>query len=215
VAAKELTTTSYAILGLLALRSWSAYELAQQMARSFRHIWPRAESAIYLEPKQLVARGLARSRSEQAGGRSRTTYTITAKGRRALAAWLEGESAPPQLESEAMVRLMFAEFGSKEAALASIRSVRRFAEERNAFFLDQIGSYFPDGGQFPERLHVISLMGRCMHEYLDGLLRWAEWAEAEVERWPGTGTEASARGLDNLREIQRRFGAGMGARPRG
>ena len=29
-----LTTTSYAILGLLALRSWTAYELAKQMKRT-------------------------------------------------------------------------------------------------------------------------------------------------------------------------------------
>ena len=31
---KELTTTSYAILGLLALRSWTTYELAKQMQRT-------------------------------------------------------------------------------------------------------------------------------------------------------------------------------------
>jgi PadR family transcriptional regulator, regulatory protein AphA len=42
----KLTTTSYVILGHLALRSWSTYELAQQMKRSTRHYWPRAESKI-------------------------------------------------------------------------------------------------------------------------------------------------------------------------
>ena len=54
----ELTTTSYAILGLLAIRPWSTYELARQMQRDLRFVWPRAESNLYAEPKKLIAHGL-------------------------------------------------------------------------------------------------------------------------------------------------------------
>ena len=56
----RLSTTSYAVLGLLSLRSWTTYELAQQMGRSLDRIWPRAESKVYEEPKKLVANGYAR-----------------------------------------------------------------------------------------------------------------------------------------------------------
>src|SRR6476661_9611826 len=124
---KELTTTSYAVLGLLALKPWTAYELSQQMQRSMTFIWPRAERAIYDEPKNLVAHGLAKSTSEPAGNRPRTVYRITAKGRRALAAWLEGPSAPPAFESEAMVRATYAEYGDKGALLRTIDSLRQHA----------------------------------------------------------------------------------------
>ena len=55
----ELTTTSFAILSLLAVRSWTTYELAQQMDRSVGSMWPRAASVVYEEPKRLVKRGLA------------------------------------------------------------------------------------------------------------------------------------------------------------
>ena len=41
---ESLTTTSYAVLGLLCLRDWSTYELNKQMQRSMRLWWPRAES---------------------------------------------------------------------------------------------------------------------------------------------------------------------------
>ena len=82
----DLTTTSYAILGLLALRSWTTYELAQQMDRALSRFWPRARSKLYEEPKKLVAHGLARATTEAVGRRPRTVYSITAKGRRALAA---------------------------------------------------------------------------------------------------------------------------------
>src|SRR5688572_20716249 len=84
--AAPLTTTSYAILGLLALKPWTTYELAQQMQRALGQFWPRAESKLYEEPKKLVAHGFARSSSEMVGKRPRTVYSITPKGRRALAA---------------------------------------------------------------------------------------------------------------------------------
>src|SRR5688572_23580768 len=84
----SMTTTSYAILGLLAVKPWTTHELVQQVDRSLRRVWPRAQSKLYEEPKKLVAHGLARATDDSVGRRRRTRYTITAKGRRALAAWL-------------------------------------------------------------------------------------------------------------------------------
>jgi DNA-binding PadR family transcriptional regulator len=56
---KPLTTTSYAILGLLAIKPWTTYELAKQMEGSLRNFWPRAERKLYEEPRKLVAHQLA------------------------------------------------------------------------------------------------------------------------------------------------------------
>ena len=70
--AAALTPTSYSILGLLALKPWTTYELAQQMERALGQFWPRAESRLYEEPKKLVAHGLARASSEMVGKRPRT-----------------------------------------------------------------------------------------------------------------------------------------------
>src|SRR6185295_17458042 len=91
--AKEhgLTTTSYAVLGLLALRSWTTYELAEQMQRALGLFWPRAVSGLYEEPKKLVAAGLARATADDVGRRPRTRYAITPSGRRALASWVGTE----------------------------------------------------------------------------------------------------------------------------
>jgi PadR family transcriptional regulator AphA len=44
------TTTSYAVLGLLSVRSWTTYELAKQVQRSLNWFWPRAERKLYDEP---------------------------------------------------------------------------------------------------------------------------------------------------------------------
>ena len=42
-----LTPTSYAILGLLAIKPWTTYELAKQMDRTLNRFWPRARSKLY------------------------------------------------------------------------------------------------------------------------------------------------------------------------
>ena len=79
--APSLTTTSYALLGLLNIRPWTTYELAKQVQRSLGWFWPRAERKLYEEPKRLVECGLATATSESTGKRPRTVYSITADGR--------------------------------------------------------------------------------------------------------------------------------------
>src|SRR5579884_104645 len=106
-----LTRTSYAVLGLLAVKPWSTYELAQQMERSLGRVWPRAQSKIYEEPKKLVAHGLAGAATERVGQRPRTVYAITPEGRRALAAWLAEPGEGTVLEFEGLLQVFFAENG--------------------------------------------------------------------------------------------------------
>src|SRR5215813_2631780 len=102
-----LTTTSYAVLGLLSIRPWSSYELTQQMDRSLGRVWPRAVSKLYEEPKKLASHGLARAVSEQNGRRTRAVYTITDKGRYALAEWLHDPGEGPALEFEQLLKVFF------------------------------------------------------------------------------------------------------------
>src|SRR4029453_3148449 len=69
----NLTTTSYAVLSLLAVRPMTTYELAKQMQRTLRDVWPRAESVIYEEPKRLVEHRLATASTDMVGRRASTT----------------------------------------------------------------------------------------------------------------------------------------------
>ena len=185
---KELTTTSYAVLGLLALKPWTAYELSQQMLRSMAFIWPRAERAIYDEPKNLVAHGLAKATSEPAGNRPRTVYRITARGRRALATWLEQPSSPPAFESEALVRSTFAEFGDPDALLRTIAGLREHAEQLLEGAEAVVNSYVDDVAPFPARTHIVALNGRFILDYIAMVRRWTDWATDVVAEWPSTAS---------------------------
>ena len=120
--APSLTTTSYAILGLLAIKPWTTHELVQQVDRSLRRFWPRAQSKLYEEPKKLVAHGYATAVEDPVGRRRRTRYSITAKGRRALAAWLHQPGDGPALEFEQLVKIHFADSGTKADVVANVRA---------------------------------------------------------------------------------------------
>jgi PadR family transcriptional regulator, regulatory protein AphA len=182
----SLPTTAYAILGMLALRPWSAYELTQQTRRSLDYCWPTAESVLYSEPKRLVRLGLATAKRQPAGRRIRTVYAITEQGRQVLAQWLATPPSPPSLEVEAMLRLLYADQGSKQDLLAAIHATRAWALARAPEGLAQVRGYLADGGPFPERLHISALFGRFYLDLFELQVRWADLAEAEIAAWPHT-----------------------------
>ena len=144
-----MTTTSYAILGLLAVRPWTTHELVQQVDRSLRRIWPRAQSKLYEEPKKLVAHGYAKATDDSVGRRRRTRYTITAKGRRAFAAWLQQPGDGPALEFEQLVKIHFSDSGTKADVIANLEATRAWVLEQNGENLAAARAYLAGEGPVP------------------------------------------------------------------
>lgn len=178
-----LSTTSFAVLGLLAIRPWSAYELTDFMQTSaIASIWPRAASSLYREPKLLVEHGLAEVRHEKHRGPERAVYEITDAGRAALRDWLASPATGPRARDEGMLHVSLGDHGTKRDLLAQIRAIRESAlHERFPIGLDRIRER---GLRFPERAHVSVLVLRYALEQKKAILRWCDWAEKEVGRWP-------------------------------
>jgi PadR family transcriptional regulator AphA len=188
--APTLTTTSYAILGLLAVKPWTTHELVQQVDRSLRRIWPRAASKLYEEPTKLVAHGYARASDDAVGRRPRTRYTITAKGRRALAAWLSQPGDGPVLECEQLVKIHFADTGTRADVLANLDAMRRWVLAQNEENVVTARAYLDGRSAFPERAALNQLTGQFLTEYYAMVARWVQWATAIAESWPDDVTEA-------------------------
>jgi DNA-binding PadR family transcriptional regulator len=188
--APTLTTTSYAILGLLAVKPWTTHELVQQVDRSLRRIWPRAASKLYEEPKKLVVHGYARASDDPVGRRRRTRYTITAAGRRALAAWLAEPGDGPILECEQLVKVHFADSGSKADVIANLRAMRAWVLDQNDENLTTARAYRDARSTFPQRAALNQLPGRFLTDYYVMVARWVHWATELVEAWPDDVTEA-------------------------
>lgn len=194
-----LSTTSYAILGMLTFQEeMSAYELTRQMARSLHFVWPRAESKVYEEPKKLVEHGLATVATRMHGRQRRTVYAITPQGREALSRWLAAPLQPPLLEFEGMLRLYFANAGSIETLRALLTTIREQAEAQQRFGAALAQEYAAGGGPYRDRLHLSYLGFQFLWGYFDYLAGWARWAENEVATWQDTAPSAakSARALD-------------------
>lgn len=185
----ELTTTSYAILGLVALKPFSTYELAKQMRRNLRFFWPRAESKIYAEPKRLTRLGLVRQTRRYVGKRASTVYAITPAGRRALLAFIAGRGKPPSIEFDNLVRVFFADMGSVENLLATLRAVREDADQLEQEGVAVALSYLGDPSGFHERLHINALMFDLLRRYANLFREWAQVAEAEVSQWHDTAID--------------------------
>ena len=180
----SLTTTSYAILGLLAAKPWSTYELTHQMERSLGHMWPRAASKLYEEPKKLVDHGLARATEDRVGRRPRTVYSITAKGRRALAEWLREPGEGPVLEWEQLVKVFFSDNGTKVDALATVDAAQQWAQARSALTAAVGHQYLDEGGPFPERSAQLNVSVRFLIDFYALVADWARWAHTIIETWP-------------------------------
>ena len=182
--AANLTTTSYAILGLLAVRPFTTYEIAKQMDRALGQFWPAARSKVYEEPKKLVDLGLARATKEATGGRPRTVYSITTKGRRALQVWLPKPGKAPAVEFEQLVKVFFAEFATRADLLRTLESVRSASDDETLATAHVADEYLEGRGPFPERLPWLILVGQFLDDFQAMVAAWAVWAIEVVEQWP-------------------------------
>ncbi len=116
----RLTTTSYALLALLdQLGEASSYDIKLALDKSIENFWPVPHTTAYEEPARLAEGGFL-SVKQELGGRRRKSYTLTEKGREALASWAaEPSAAPPQLRDEVMLKV-FA--GADPGMLVEVRT---------------------------------------------------------------------------------------------
>ena len=183
---RRMTTSSYAVLALLNLRPWTAYELTQQAQRSLRYAWPRSERLLYTEPKKLVELGYASTYEETTGNRTSNVYEITDAGRQALRAWTGTRTDPPRLDVEALLRVLFADSGDSADLLRTLDELEADIGEHHQAIVELMGSYLDGGHPFPERTHLSVLFATFQLELFRTIERWVAFARAEVDEWPAT-----------------------------
>ncbi len=179
----SITSTRAALLGQLAWRPQTPYELNQALAQHVRFLWPRAHSHVYREVKRLAAEGYARAEPGATGRRPRTLYSITDAGRQALAEWHASEPGGFGLEHEPLLRVLFASSGTRDDLLRAAARARADAEDMLA-----LGRML--GGRYLEGTHERQSEVHLRVFTFDFLIRWAaltaDWADAvdaEVGSW--------------------------------
>ena len=203
---KRTSPTTYGLLGLLAVRSWTGYELTHQLRRSLRYVWPSSEGHLYREQKRLVEFGWASLEREQAGERLRNRYTITPQGREALADWLGTEPEEPHFEIEGILRLFYGDQGTVADLIASMEATAKSAREMLDEMVGIVDEYIALGGpltmleksiggpdqerleyngrpQYPERLHIIALVVDITTRLLTELDTFFSATAQETSTW--------------------------------
>ena len=182
----ELTPLRGALLGLIAHRPMSGYDLAKVFDDTLANAWSAKHSQIYPELAAMTEAGLLSARD--AGTRRRKEYRITARGRRELERWLVETPVEPRIaRNEAVLRSFFLGFMPAAAAKAFLAGERRRHEER----LDRLlaRGREPDS---PESgwTGMIALEGGLRYERM--MIDWLVWAEREVDRRARRRTRGAA-----------------------
>jgi PadR family transcriptional regulator, regulatory protein AphA len=167
-----MTAVTPVILGFLANRPRSGYEIKAAVDRSTRFFWAGSYGQIYPELRRLEQAGLVEGEDAPNGRRARRVYRLTPAGREALEAWLVGPIVTVELRDESLLRLFFADALPHEQALLLLEGRKRGHEE------------------FLEVLREIDALPGVDPPFADLVLRWgidfnewgAEWCKAQLQR---------------------------------
>ena len=139
---EDVTTLGYALLGLLARRECSGYDLAGQMRRPVGYFWHARHSQIYPELARLEARGLVTHRVVVQRDRpDKKVYAITEAGRQALRAWITAALDEPPVRNELVLRAYSLWLADPQAALALFREHERRHEAQLAQYREIEGQW--------------------------------------------------------------------------
>lgn len=166
----------HALLGLLADRSASGYDLLKLFNTSLANVWPATQSQIYTELNKLAESGLVAVAAE--GPRGRKQYALTDEGLAELRHWLTETEPQHQRRSEVLLRVFFLSVVSPEQAhefLAGLSTL--FTAEGTALRELEQSIDWGDGD--------LAVYGRIALEY--GLRfnamrqEWADWAIQQIK----------------------------------
>jgi DNA-binding PadR family transcriptional regulator len=131
----QLSTTEYAVLGLLSFGERSGYDLKKAAEAGVVYMWTAAKSQVYAVLPRLVEKGYATAKHvRQDRLPDKQVYRITRSGEEAFLAWLEAPVDYHSLRSPFLLKIYFGAEMSREAFVAHIERKREAASIDLALF---------------------------------------------------------------------------------
>lgn len=185
----ELRGISYVILSLVGEGGASAHELARMVRQGGPLYWTAADSKVYAEPKRLAELGYLRGRTVPGATRPKSVYRLTAKGRRALRAWLRSPAQFPRIQDGAHLRLLAGDQISDEEILASLEGLRAHLGELTTLVQDMEAGE----ARLPAKSRNLALAHSLARRMIGAYGGWVDEVEATLSpaaaapRSPGRG----------------------------
>ncbi len=171
----EVMSLRHAVLGLLADRPASGYDLMKLFDTSLANVWAATQSQVYGELGKLSDTGLVTVTAE--GPRGRKEYAITEAGEAELRQWLTGTPPTPARRSDSLLRVFFLGRLTRLEAVTYLESEASRAATRRSALQELEGAVDWDEGP-------LSVYGRIVLEY--GMRQsvmheeWARWAAEQI-----------------------------------
>jgi DNA-binding PadR family transcriptional regulator len=164
----------FALLGALADRPRTGYELLKHFEQSLAYAWPASHSQIYPELARLRDDGLIEQTG--AGARNSKTYAVTDAGLAEIRHWLRDTEPDRRVRSDAALRTFFLWLLEPEEARDELERERSYWRERLAE-LEAIEAR-PRGPGRKEQAFGIALEGGIRG--IRTRLAWLDWAGREL-----------------------------------
>jgi DNA-binding PadR family transcriptional regulator len=148
-------------------------------AEQGRMYWDAASSQWYAEPKRLAKLGYLDAEKRPGRTRERTHYTLTDRGREALADWSRTAAPMPKIQNEGIVRLLAADLVPADATLEGLQALRPQIEEQLAH-LEAARERWSE--RLPHRAHLLSVNTDYAERALRLQLEWLDEAEKTLTR---------------------------------
>jgi DNA-binding PadR family transcriptional regulator len=175
-----LSTTEFAVLGLLTFGPRSGYELKKVAEAGVGYVWTAAKSHVYGVLPRLVEGGYATTRRVAQERRpDKQVYRITRKGERAFREWLEAPIDERGSRSPFLLKVFFGGLMSKEALAAHI-------QRRRAQVVEQLDEYREIEGRIRDdpRSYYGYMTLRWGLAEGRAWIRWADQMLRELEERP-------------------------------
>ncbi len=164
------------ILALVAQKPSTGYEITYEFDAVSSFFWRATHQQIYRELASLAEDGLLRFKSvEQRSKPDKKVYSITAKGRKAFAAWF-AEPGPPSRQTDG---LMIKFFSGELGGIGELRNQLRLARAAHEARLKALEAV--EAEHYGEPVGEMPRWKQCIYLTLQlGLARertWLEWAQ--------------------------------------
>jgi len=190
--------TRYAVLGMLAIGKRSGYDLKKEFERRMSHFWAESLGQIYPTLKQLLDEGMVRAhRDSGTGRRVRTVYSITARGRKELSAWLQDPPQTEQVRNEMLLKLYF---GPELGVESAVTHLSRFETEQRRV-LEVMEGFQPEIAEVAEsgeqELFWKITLASGLH-VIRARIAWCQEARCMLEKWRQSEGQTKPRALRRL-----------------